>query len=162
MEQEPVTEFAFSKDQRDFLRALAKHDVRYVVIGGHAVIFHGFARLTGDIDFLYDCTRENAERLWAALLEFWNGNVPAVRGAEDLMNPNVVCQFGRPPNRIDLIASLSSVPFERAWSNRVRSQFTMDGAVVPVWVVGLADLRLAKQEAGRPKDLEDLKNLPRC
>ncbi len=152
-----MTAPVFSKDQQDFLRALAKHEVRYLVIGGHAVIFHGFMRFTGDIDFLYDCNRENAERLWAALLELWHGNVPVARDAADLMNPDVVFQFGRPPNRIDLIASLSSVPFERAWATRVKSQFTVDGVVVPVWILGLAELRRAKQEAGRLKDLEDLK-----
>ncbi len=53
----------FSKDSQEFLRLLAKHQVRYVVIGGIAVIYHRYARLTGDIDFLFDRSRENVPRL---------------------------------------------------------------------------------------------------
>jgi len=71
-------------------------------------------------------------------------------------------QFGRPPNRIALIASLRSVPFERAWASRVQSHITVDGVRVPLLILGLQDLRRAKQEAGRPKDLDDLQHLPKA
>jgi hypothetical protein len=80
----------FSADAQEFLRLLAKHDVRYLLIGGTAVVYHGYARLTGEVDFLYDCGHDNAQRLWAALLEFWGGSVPSVASAADLENPNVV------------------------------------------------------------------------
>ena len=152
----------FSKDLQEFLRLLAQHEVRYVLIGGTAVIYHGYARLTGDVDFLYDCERENAERLWKALLEFWGGAVPALSGPEELVNPRLVVQFGRPPNRIDLIASLASVTFADAWSTRVHEKFESGGHTVPVWILGLHALRMSKQDAGRPKDLDDLAHLPRA
>jgi hypothetical protein len=151
----------FSKDAQEFLRLLARHEVRYLLIGGTAVIYHGYARLTGDVDFLYDCSRENAARLWAALGEFWGGSVPSVASPSELEAPNIVVQFGRPPNRIDLIASLRSVPFAAAWEQRVRETITVDGASVPVWVMSLPDLRRSKREAGRPKDLDDLDHLPK-
>lgn len=150
----------FSRDVQEFLRLLAEHDVRYLVIGGAAVVHHGYARFTGDIDFLYDCGRDNTRRLWAALLEFWQGRVPSLRDASELEDENLVVQFGRPPNRIDLIAGLRTVPFARAWQNRVHESIVVDGRQVPVWIVGLADLREAKREAGRPKDLDDLAHLP--
>ncbi len=150
----------FSKDAQEFLRLLAKHEVRYLLIGGHAVIYHGYARLTGDVDFYYDCGRENSARLWAALVEFWGGNVPSVAGPDELEDPSIVVQFGRPPNRIDLIAGLGTVPFAAAWQARVREAISVNGALVPVWVLGLSDLRRSKREAGRPKDLDDLDHLP--
>ncbi|HEX5050833.1 MAG TPA: hypothetical protein VFZ65_03595 [Planctomycetota bacterium] len=75
---------------------------------------------------------------------------------------DVVVQFGRPPNRIDLIASLRTVPFDRAWASRVESFLTVDGDRVPFHVLGLEELRRAKQEAGRPKDLDDLQHLPKA
>jgi hypothetical protein len=150
----------FSKDVQEFLRLVSTHDVRYVLIGGAAVIYHGYARFTGDIAFLYDCSPQNAARLWAALVEFWGGSVPAVNGPQELANPKLVVQFGRPPNRIDLIASLASVTFEEAWRNRIRERLFMSGVEVPVWIMGLADLRRSKREAGRPKDLDDLEHLP--
>lgn len=155
-----MKQLAFSRDLQEFLRLLADHDVRYVLIGGTAVIYHGHTRLTGDVDFLFDCTEANARRLWQALLAFWRGNVPGLQAAEELMDPEIVVQFGRPPNRIDLIAGLRSVAFEDAWRNRVHEQITVDGVSVPIWILGLEELKRSKREAGRPKDLEDLRQLP--
>ena len=149
----------FSPDAREFLRLLAAHGVRYLVIGGTAVIYHGYARMTGDVDFLYECAPENAARLWAALREFWGGSVPALAGPDELEDPDLVVQFGRPPNRIDLIASLAAVPFEDAWRSRVHETIEVGGVKVPVWILGLRELRESKRNAGRPKDRDDLDHL---
>lgn len=118
------------------------------------------ARLTGDTDFLYDCDHANAGRLWNALVEFWGGSVPVVANAEELADPSLVVQFGRPPNRIDLIGGLESVPFVEAWAHRIREKIDVSGTEVPIYILGLAELRRAKRQAGRPKDLDDLANLP--
>jgi hypothetical protein len=151
----------FSRDTQDFLLRLARHQVRYVLIGGTAVIHHGYARLTGDVDFLYDRSPKNAARLWSALVEFWGGSVPALTSVDELMDEDVVVQFGRPPNRINLIAGLRTVTFAQAWQNRVREEITVNGQDVPVWILGLAELRRSKEAAGRPKDLDDLAHLPK-
>jgi len=151
----------FSEDAQEFLQLLARHDVRYLLVGGVAVIYHGYSRLTGDLGLLYDCSSENCQRLWSALLAFWHGNVPSVAGPGELADPNVVVQFGRPPNRIDLIASLKSVPFAEAWQHRIRERIAVAGREVPVWILSLPELRRSKQEAGRPKDLDDLDHLPK-
>jgi hypothetical protein len=57
----------FSTDVQEFIRTLAEHDVLYVIVGGEAVVYHGHARLTNGIDFFYEPTVENAEKLYAAL-----------------------------------------------------------------------------------------------
>lgn len=44
----------FSPDTRAFIELLNTHGVRYMIVGGEAVIFHGHARLTGDVDFFFD------------------------------------------------------------------------------------------------------------
>lgn len=150
----------FSPDVRDFLRLLAAHEVRYLIVGGIAVIYYGYGRLTGDVDFLYDCSSDNSRRLWSALCEFWQGAVPALSSAEELANPDLVVQFGRPPNRIDLIGNLDSVPFAEAWNTRTHETIDVGGMQVPVWLLSLRDLRAAKREAGRAKDLDDLEHLP--
>lgn len=80
----------FSKDAQEFLRLLAKYEVRYLLIGGIAVIYHGYLRLTGDVDVLYDCSGDNAKKLWGALVEFWGGSVPAVAQPAELEDPNIV------------------------------------------------------------------------
>ena len=50
------------QDLREFIELLNSHGVEYVVVGGHAVAFHGYPRYTGDIDFLVSPTEENAAR----------------------------------------------------------------------------------------------------
>jgi hypothetical protein len=150
---------AFSSDTREFLRLLAKHGVRYVIVGGTAVIYHGYARLTGDVDFFYDSSRGNVERLWEALVEFWDGAVPGLAAANELASNDVIVQFGRPPNRIDLIGGLSGVSFEEAWRSRVLETIELGGQPIAIHLLGLAELVRAKRAAGRPKDLDDLEHL---
>src|SRR5688500_12636840 len=108
----------FSPDTLEFIRLLAKYSVRCVIVGGQAVIFHCYARFTGDVDFFYSNEPANAEALFRALLEFWEGNIPGIFCAADLQQPATVIQFGRPPNRIDLLTSINGVTFEEAWSTR--------------------------------------------
>jgi len=91
----------FSTDVRDFLKLLAKYDVRYVIIGGVAVIYYGSVRLTGDIDFFYESSAENAAKMFSILKEFWRGIIPGIKKEEELIGENIVVQFGVPPNRID-------------------------------------------------------------
>jgi hypothetical protein len=154
-----VTFEHLSPDIQQFVRLLHKHAVRYLLVGGEAVIHHGHPRLTGDVDFFYESTPINAVRLFAALREFWGGEVPAVSRAEDLLEPGVVIQFGRPPNRIDLISKLGTVSFRRAWRRRLRETLHMKRGKVPLPTIGLDDLLQSKRDAGRHKDLEDIEVL---
>lgn len=57
----------FSKDINFFLYLLFKYKIRYLIVGGRAVIYYGYARLTGDIDIFYDICNENVESLYNAL-----------------------------------------------------------------------------------------------
>ena len=61
---------ALSADVRELLRLLAKHRVEYLLLGGHAVFFHGYPRLTQDADVYFRSTDDNATRLFAALTEW--------------------------------------------------------------------------------------------
>lgn len=147
----------FSPDIVEFLRALAAHDVRYLVVGGEAVIFYGHARLTGDVDFFYDDSEANAARLFDALVDFWGGAVPEVEEANELQAPGLVLQFGAPPNRIDLMNRVSGVSFISAWENRLHIELsTEDGERIPLFLIGKAELLANKKASGRPKDLDDL------
>jgi len=57
----------FSPDIQEFIRLLFIHKVRYLIVGGEAVIYYGYARLTGDIDFFYERTKQNTKSLYTAL-----------------------------------------------------------------------------------------------
>lgn len=148
-----------SPDVRLLFSLLAKHRVRYLVVGGEAVIHHGYARLTGDVDLFYDRALGNARRLFDALVEFWRGEVPSVAAAEDLAEANIVVQFGRPPNRVDLLSSLGSVSFARAWRRREEETMRTGTRRVTIPIIALPDLLQSKRDAGRHKDLDDIEHL---
>lgn len=151
----------FSADTRVFIGLLHRHGVRYVIVGGEAVIFHGYARYTGDVDFLYECTEANAKALYAALAEFWEGDVPGIGSPGELLEDAIVVQFGRPPNRIDLLSSIDGVSFDEAWDSRISAEIdTGTGdAPVPVFILGLSSLLKNKAATARAKDLDDLRYL---
>ena len=100
-------------DSRDFLELLNSHDVKYVVVGGWAVAWHGHPRYTGDIDFFVECSPVNAERL-LAVLEAFN---PGAFGfsVADLQEPGMCFQLGVEPQRIDLLTFAEGIDFDSAW-----------------------------------------------
>jgi hypothetical protein len=150
---------SFSEDVRDFLYTLHGHAVRFMIVGGEAVIFYGHVRLTGDIDVFFDRSADNADRLLAALDDFWHGVIPGIRCAEELRKPGVVFQFGLPPNRIDLLNEIDGVAFEDAWPRRTEVEIAQGAERISFSYLGLEDLIANKRAAGRPKDLDDLRFL---
>lgn len=149
----------FSPDIAEFIRLLGKWHVRYLLVGGEAVIFHGYPRLTGDVDFYFDASAENAGRLFETLREFWDGTIPGVNEADDLLETGVIIQFGRPPNRIDLMNTIDGVEFDLAWEERVMAEMRLGTESIPLAYLGLPTLLKNKLASGRPKDLDDHENL---
>ena len=141
------------KDLREFLELLNSHKVDFVVVGAHAVAFHGYPRYTGDIDFLVRSTLDNAQRVVSVLTTF--GFEDAAALTESLMQPEKVIQLGRPPNRIDLLTSISGVDFDEVWSTSVAGD--IDG--VPVRFIGREALLKNKRASGRLKDLADVEEM---
>jgi hypothetical protein len=149
----------FSPDIVDFIRLLAENKVRYLIVGGEAVIYYGYARLTGDVDFFYDRTEDNAKRLESTLKSFWRGKIPGIKSYTEFKKKGTIIQFGRPPNRIDIINDISAVSFQKAWENRTIEELKIGNKKYPVYYIGLEDLIKNKRKANRYKDLEDLKYL---
>lgn len=146
----------FSPDTLEFLRLLARHEVRYVIVGGEAVVYHGHARLTGDLDIFYDPETQNAQRLFDALREFWRGFVPGVHDPRSLQVPDCVFQFGRPPNRLDLLNAITGVGFQEAWDSRIREILEIGGDRFSIYYIGLEALLKNKLSVRRPRDLDDI------
>jgi len=120
-----VIQSYFSEDISDFLFLLQHYAVKYVIVGGEAVIYHGHARLTGDIDIFYAPDSLNVKKLYNALSDFWDGRIPGISRSEDLMDEELILQFGIPPNRLDLMNSITGVQFEECWNNRVSDIYQM-------------------------------------
>jgi len=152
----------FSKDIQEFLVLLRKHSVKYVIVGGEAVIYYGYARLTGDVDFFYEPSRENALNLYRSLDEFWGRDIPGINASEELMEYGTILQFGVPPNRIDLVNSIEGVTFGDVWVGRTTERVEISGQTIPVHFIGLEQLIMNKEEVRRPKDMEDLKYLKKA
>lgn len=144
-----------NEDYRDILAALVQQDARFLVVGAHALAVHGYPRATVDLDIWIRATPENANRVWRALADFGAPLDDLDVTESDLSRPNIVAQFGLPPNRIDILTGLSGLAFDAAWQNRVEGE--LEG--VTVQVLGFDDLVTNKQASGRDKDLADIKGL---
>lgn len=62
-------------DFREFVALLNGHNVRYLVVGGYAVGFHGHPRYTKDLDVWVEVSSENARKIIAVLSEFGFGSL---------------------------------------------------------------------------------------
>jgi hypothetical protein len=142
-----------SKDLREFVALLNAAEVKYLLVGGHALAYHGYPRYTGDVDFFVEMSPGNAAALESVLKEFGFGELDIAR--DDFLQPETIVQLGRPPNRIDLITSISGVTFAEAWEARVRTE--IDG--LPVGIISKALLVRNKRASNRPKDVADLAEL---
>lgn len=152
----------FSPDTLEFIRLLGTHEVEYVMVGGEAVIYFGHARFTGDVDFFYSNREDNVKKLFGTLKEFWSGSIPGVASPDELAEPGVVVQFGRPPNRIDLMNRIDGVEFEESWNAKLVLCIANSNPTISLFILSLDNLIRNKRAAGRPKDLEDLKFLERA
>lgn len=142
----------------EFVASFNARKVRYLIVGAHALAYHGAPRATKDLDLLVEPVRENAERVAAAVRDFYRG-LDIGLSVDDLSGPGAIIQLGRAPARVDLLTSIDGIPsFGSAWAGRVRGKFGSQAAAF----LSLKDLRSAKEAAGRPQDLADLDTLDKA
>jgi hypothetical protein len=145
-----------SPDFKEFVRSLNDNRANlacYLVAGGYAVAFHGYPRYTKALDISIELDSSNAERLVAALDQFGFSSLELT--ADDFLEPDTIIQLGYPPNRIDLITTLTGVDFATCFESRM--VIYIDD--IAVNFIDLDNLRANKQAAGHPQDLADLDNL---
>ena len=138
----------------EFLRLLNENGVRYLVVGGYAVAYHGYPRTTADIDIWIARDQDNAHRMVAALSAFGFG--VADLDASLFLNEDGLIRMGRAPVRIEILMSIPGVEFDRCYADRDRVD--IDGTSINL--IGLEALRINKLATGRHRDLDDLENLP--
>ncbi len=139
-------------DFAELVEAFNKNKVEFVIVGAHAVAFHGYARGTKDLDLLIRPTPENISRVVAALKDF---GVESLGLAEADFTPENVIQLGVPPNRVDLLAAISGVETDKVWRTRVKGEY--QGR--PAEYISRACLLQNKKSAGRRQDLLDIEKL---
>lgn len=141
------------EDFEEFLRLLNKHGVRYMIVGGYALAFHGKPRYTGDIDIWIGISEKNAETLLKVIDDFGLRSLGFVK--EDFLREGFITQIGRPPLRIDILNGIDGVEFDEAIASV--QIVSLEGLDVPY--ISLRDLVKNKQASGRKKDLVDIKEL---
>jgi hypothetical protein len=142
-------------DFHDLLAEMVRLDVKFVVVGAHALSVHGVPRATGDLDLWVRSDAANAARICEALARFGAPLADLGITPTDFTQPNMIAQLGLPPYRVDILTSISGVLFDDAWPNRVTG--TIEGVQVPV--LGLDAFIRNKRASGRTKDLADLEAL---
>ena len=142
------------QDFKEFLRLLEENDVEYLLVGGYAVGFHGYPRPTGDLDIWVSRSPENAEKVVATLARF--GFASSEVTSQLFTLDKSIVRIGVPPYKLEIITSIDGVEFNKCYSSRVDAD--IDG--VKVKVIDLANLKINKRASGRPKDINDLENLP--
>ncbi len=144
-----------NSDFRELLHEFAKYDVRYLVVGGYAVVHYSQPRFTKDLDLWIEPSTENARAVAKAFLAF---GIPLVEVTEDdFATEGTQFMIGRPPVMFDFLTSLPGLDFSEAWENRE----IVDDDDLPVCYLGCGDLIKAKKIAGRRVDLADLEEIER-
>ena len=141
-------------DFKKFLKLLGKYEVKYLIVGGYAVAYHGYIRATNDIDIWISNDTENAKYITEAIREF-GFDVPEL-SSELFLKEKQVIRMGNPPLRIEIITTASGISFNECYNSRLKEKIND----ITVNILSLEKLKINKKESGRLKDLNDLENLP--
>jgi hypothetical protein len=141
------------RDFKEFIALLNEHRVEYLIVGGYAVVAHGYNRFTGDLDVWINPTGENARKILDVLKAFGFGKLKIT--ASDLSSKDKIIQLGYEPLRIDLLTSVEGLQFDNCYKRR--SSKKADG--IRIHFLGMDDLRKNKKLVGRHRDLEDYTHL---
>ena len=146
-------DLALPNDFKEFLRLLRAEKVEYLLVGGWAVIYHGYPRPTNDFDIWIAVHPDNADRIVRAICRF-GLDVPLPR--ELFLQEEKIVRIGDEPNLIEIMTSASGVKFDECYRERLETKLDNE----PVALISLPNLRANKRAAGRLKDLADLEELP--
>jgi hypothetical protein len=140
-------------DFSEFCGLLNAHHVEFVIVGAHALAFHGAPRYTGDLDILIRPTEANAERLLRAIAAFGFPTTPLTPA--QIITPGKIVEMGVPPVQIHVMSQVDGVSWDEVWTGRETAAFGENS----VAYIGREAFVRNKLAAGRPKDLADVEAL---
>ncbi|MCB1214880.1 MAG: nucleotidyltransferase [Deltaproteobacteria bacterium] len=123
-----------------------------LLIGVMLVIAYGIPRVSKDIDLFIKATQKNTEKLLKALKEAGIGTASLTTAKE--ISDHEITVF-KDYLRVDILTKVKGLDFEKAYQSR--DFLEMDGLLIPA--LNYQDLLKSKKSAGRPRDLEDIKEL---
>ncbi len=143
------------KDFEEFIRLLNKNGIKYLIVGGYAFAYHAYPRFTQDIDIFIQITKINIKKIIDVFKQFGFEEINI--SEEDIAKKDKIVQLGYPPNRIDIITSISGVSFNNAWKNKVKAKFGKE----EIFIISLDDYIKNKKASNRKKDNFDIDEINR-
>lgn len=141
------------KEHREIYKALNQNEVKYLVIGGVAVLAHGIPRFTLDLDILIEPTLDNCKKALKSLQEA--GFERAGKVAPEIILETRMMYPILGHINVDLHVGATLSDFNDMWKRRAIKQLKN----VKVNVISIADLIETKKHLDRPKDIEDVRVL---
>lgn len=145
----------FLDEHIEILSAMLKRNVEFMLIGGYAVIIHGYRRTTGDMDLWLNPTNENKIKLHDALKDvgFYDEDLNYFLTLD--FTKHLVFSIGSEPQKVDFITIINNIEYSAADAHKIIYEF--EGIAIPV--IHLNDLVLSKINTGRLKDKADIEEL---
>lgn len=147
----------FLPSHQEILSLLIKHNVDFLIIGGYAVIFHGYERTTGDIDLWIKPTNENRDKINKVFLDAGMDEEDLVILREHDFRKHTSFSWESEPEKMDFITHINLLEYEEANSNKIA--YKWEGLILPF--INLRELVLSKINTGRKKDEADVEELQR-
>ena len=142
----------FNIDFLDFLKLLEKQKIDFLLVGGYAVVLHGYIRSTGDMDLWIERNSQNYQKLKKVYAEFGAPIFPEEQFADENFN---VWGIGREPSKIEILTQVDGLKFRDSFKKRI--YFNVDKLQIPY--IDFDDLIMNKLATGRYKDLADIEQL---
>ncbi len=137
------------------LQKMLDKKLDFILIGGYAVNYYGYNRVTGDMDVWVKPDNENKKVLLTALLELgYDEKGISIIGNWDFTKPQSF-HVGNPPERTDFMTFISGVKYDTAKQNSISAN--IDG--LKFSIIHLSNLIENKKASGRLKDLTDVEHL---
>lgn len=143
-----------NNDFEEFFHVLNKNKVKYVVVGGYAVIYYAEPIATKDLDIFVNPTKNNSKRVYKSIEEFFGGILEDLQ-ENDFAKAEIIYQIGISPNRIDIVTKIKGLTFKKVWKNKKFFQYGKE----KVWVIGKEELIKNKELLKREQDNWHLKKL---
>lgn len=140
---------------KNFLRTLLDYKVKFILVGGYAVIYHGYIRSTGDMDIWLQPNNENKNKVIDVLKVHGFSKDSMMQLSNVNFTDTIAFHFGNPPERIDFMTQIAGLKFDEAYAHA--EKFEVRDFYVPV--LKLNDLILNKLLTNRLKDKADVEEL---
>lgn len=144
-------------DHKSFAIQLLKFGVEFILVGGYAVVFHGYVRTTGDMDIWLKPDNANRDKFIAMLrnMGIVNEDLSVLQSKD--FSQALAFHIDEPPTRIDFLTKIVGVSFDEA--NQRKVLLTIGEYEIPV--LHLDHLLANKLISGRTKDKADVEELQR-